>query len=182
MAEERMMLNKYAMRFGTAMGLFWIFKFIFFALGPNCPFFFVIFPLLTLAVPFLGYYYIHTYRNKICGGFISFSHAWSFTFLLYSYAALLTAVAHYVYFHFIGTDSLMLYYTNQMINPLLSSGNAEQIALGKQLNEIIKTFQEANLPAIQITMHFITQNIFYCSLLSIPTALIARKSDTQSYQ
>lgn len=175
-----MMLNKYAMRFGTAMGLFWIFKFILFALGPNFSFLFLAFSLLTFAVPFLGYYYIRTYRNKICGGFISFSHAWSFTFLMYSYAALLTAVAHYVYFQFVGTDSLMLYYTNQMINPLLSSGNAEQIALGKQLSEIIKTFQEANLPAIQLTMQFISQNIFYCSLLAIPTALIARKQATQS--
>lgn len=53
---------------------------------------------LTLCVPFMAYYYVRMYRNQVCGGAISFLHAWIFTVFMYMFAALLTAVAHYVYF------------------------------------------------------------------------------------
>ena len=174
--EEKNKLHKYAMQFGTAMGFFWILKFILFALGPKLPVLFVAFSLLTLAVPFLGYYFVRSYRNKVCGGVISFSQAWIFTLFMYMYAALLTAVAHYIYFQFIGTDSLMLYYTEQVINPLMTSGNADQITVGEQLTKIIQTFQQADIPAIKITMQFVSQNIFYCSIIAIPTALAVKKN------
>lgn len=89
------------MHFGTYMGVYWILKFILFPLGLSIPFLLFLFFGLTLGVPFMGYYYARTYRDKVCGGSIRFLQAWVFIVFMYMFAALLTAVAHYIYFRFI---------------------------------------------------------------------------------
>ena len=101
MTENKGYLQRYAMLFGTYLGGFWILKFILFPLGISVPFLFSIFIGLTLCVPFMAYYYVRMYRNMVCGGTISFLHAWIFTVFMYMFAALLTAVAHYIYIRFI---------------------------------------------------------------------------------
>lgn len=66
-------LQEHAMRFGTFMGIFWIFKFIFLPLGFTIPLLQLLFVLLTLFVPVLGYIYVRKFRNTYCNGEISFS-------------------------------------------------------------------------------------------------------------
>mgnify|MGYP002238417221 CR=1 FL=1 len=84
MAENRGYMQRYAMLFGTYMGGFWILKFILFPVGLSVPFLLFLFMGLTLCVPFMGYYYARMYRNQVCGGGISFLHAWVFTvFIVY---------------------------------------------------------------------------------------------------
>ena len=123
MAENRGYMQRYAMLFGTYMGGFWILKFILFPVGLSVPFLLFLFMGLTLCVPFMGYYYARMYRNQVCGGGISFLHAWVFTVFMYMFAALLAAVAHYIYFRFIDhgyvintcetmVDTLCLLYTS----------------------------------------------------------------------
>ena len=82
------------MHFGTYMGIYWILKFILFPLGFHIPFLSLLFVILTLSVPFIGYHYAKMYRDKICGGSIQFSHAMLFTIFMYMFASLLVAVAH----------------------------------------------------------------------------------------
>lgn len=89
-------LQEHAMRFGTFMGIFWIFKFIFLPLGFTIPLLQLLFVLLTLFVPVLGYIYVRKFRNTYCNGEISFFRAFLFTLYMYLFAALLAAVAHYV--------------------------------------------------------------------------------------
>ena len=67
----------------------------------HIPFLSLLFVILTLAVPFIGYHYVKMYRDKICGGSIQFSHAVLFTIFMYMFASLLVAVVHYIYFQFI---------------------------------------------------------------------------------
>ncbi len=101
MVEDRSQLQRYARFFGLYMGIFWIFKFILFPLGLKIPFLQLLFIGLTLVSPFMGYYFVKLYRNKVTGCVISFSHAWIFTLMMYLYASLLVAVAHYLYFRYI---------------------------------------------------------------------------------
>ena len=89
------------MHFGTYMGAYWILKFILLPLMFAIPFFQLLYVILTLAVPIIGYYYVKIYRDKVCGGAIQFSHAVLFTIFMYMFASLLVAVAHYIYFQFI---------------------------------------------------------------------------------
>lgn len=111
MTESRNYLQKYAMHFGTYMGVYWIVKFILFPLGFHIPFCSFLFIIMTLSVPFVGYFYTRMYRDKICNGSIRFSHAVIFNVFMYMFASLLVAMAHYIYFQFIDHGFIINSYT-----------------------------------------------------------------------
>ena len=162
MTESRSNLQKYAMHFGTYMGVYWILKFILFPLGLSIPFLLFLFFGLTLGVPFMGYYYARTYRDKVCGGSIRFLQAWVFIVFMYMFAALLTAVAHYIYFRFIDHGFIVNTYMG-MFDELTNKdvpGVEGYIGQLKEVMEMIST-----LTPIDITMQLMSQNVFYGSCL-----------------
>lgn len=76
--ERPITLQEYAMRFGTYMGLFWIFKFIFLPIGFSIPLLQLLFILMTLFVPVLGYIYARRYRNQYHEGNFFFHSGFQF--------------------------------------------------------------------------------------------------------
>lgn len=160
------------MHFGTYMGAYWVLKFILFPLGLTIPFLLFLFIGLTLGVPFMGYYYARMYRNKICGGEISFVQAWIFTVFMYMFAALLTAMAHFIYFRFIDQGFIINTYTVLLDNALQASvpGMGTYISQFKEAMEVVRS-----LSPIDITLQLLSQNVFYGSILAIPTALVVMK-------
>ncbi len=176
MIENRKFLQKCAMQYGSYMGIFWIIKFSFFPLGFSMPVLQFLFVVLTILVPFVGYYLTRTYRDKICGGGISFSHAWMFTVFVYMFASLLTSVGHYIYFRYIDYGYISNTYLEMLKqmskNPIVGFGDSI-----KQLEETIKML--GNLRPIELTMQLLSQNVLYGALLALPTALIVRKKVIQ---
>lgn len=157
MAENRGYMQRYAMLFGTYMGGFWILKFILFPVGLSVPFLLFLFMGLTLCVPFMGYY-------------------WVFTVFMYMFAALLAAVAHYIYFRFI--DHGYVINTCETMVDTLAQSNMPG------MDSYIATYQEALetarlLSPIDITLQMISSNVFWGSILAFPTALFVmrRKKD-----
>jgi len=171
MTENRTNIQKYAMHFGTYMGIFWIFKFAIFPLGFNIPFLSLLFILLTLAVPFVGYYYAKTYRDKICAGVISFSHALLFTVFLYLFASMLTAVAHYIYFQYIDGGFVVQSYEN-LWNQLMTTSPG-LIENKEIIKEIIQTAR--SLTPIDITFQTLSGDVIWGCVLAIPTALVVMR-------
>ena len=161
------------MHFGTYMGIYWILKFILFPLGFHIPFLSLLFVILTLSVPFIGYHYAKMYRDKICGGSIQFSHAMLFTIFMYMFASLLVAVAHYIYFQFIDHGFIfnaLADFWNQAI---------EQSPALQENKELMKDMFDADkinsLSAINITMQMLSSDVFFGSILAIPTGLMVMK-------
>lgn len=171
MAENKGYMQ-YAMLFGTYLGGYWILKFILFPLGLTIPFLSFLFVGLTLCVPFMGYYYVRMYRNTICSGSISFLHAWIFTVFMYMFAALLTAVAHYIYFRFIDHGFVINAYESQ-IDILNKSGVPDIEAYTNMFQETLETVK--SLTPIDITMQLVSWNVFCGSLLALPTALFVMR-------
>lgn len=159
------------MHFGTYMGIYWILKFVLFPLGFHIPFFSLLFVILTLSVPFVGYYYARIYRDKVCGGGIRFSHAMLFTAFMYMFASLLVAVAHYVYFQFIDHGFVVDSYT-RLWDELLTTSPALI-----ENKEVIKETIDAarSLTSINITMQILSWDVFWGSILAFPTALMVMK-------
>ncbi len=165
-------MQRYAMLFGTYMGGYWILKFILFPLGMTVPFLSLLFIGLTLGVPFMGYYYTRMYRNQVCGGVISFPHAWVFTVFMYMFAALLTAVAHYIYFRFIDHGFIINSIESQ-IDLLAQSripGTEDYIKMYRDTLEEARTYTP-----IDITIQMVSFNVFFGSLMAIPTALFVMR-------
>ena len=162
-------LQEHAMRFGTLMGIYWIIKFIFLPSGFKIPFLHLLFILLTLFVPVLGYIYVRRYRIKYCNNEITFFRAFSFTLLMYMFASLLTAVAHYIYFRFLDQGFIINTYREQLesIQSLKISG------LSDTVNQLLETVDAISLlTPLQLTFQLISQNIFYGTILALFTALL----------
>lgn len=169
-------LQQTAMYFGTLMGLFWIIKFTFLPLGFTIPLLQLLFVLLTFFVPILGYLYARKFRNRYCGGSITFSRAFAFTVLMYLFAALLAAVAHYTYFRYIDNGFLIDSYIGQL--------EAMKPTATEELKESIDQFIEgfsliSSLSPIQLTFQLISQNFMYGVLLALPTALLVMRRKKQ---
>ena len=125
----------------------------------------------------MGYYYARMYRNQVCGGGISFLHAWIFTVFMYMFAALLAAVAHYIYFRFI--DHGYVINTCETMVDTLAQSNMPG------MDSYIATYQEALetarlLSPIDITLQMISSNVFWGSILAFPHRLV--RDETQERQ
>lgn len=160
------------MLLGTYMGGFLILKFILLPVGMSVSFMLFLFMGLTLCVPFMGYGYAKMYRDRVCGGSIGFGHAWVFTVFMYMFAALLVAVAHYVYFRFID-NGYMVDMCEKMIDEV-SRSNVPGMEM------YIATYREAldaarSVTPIEITLQMISTNVFWGTILAIPTALFVMK-------
>ena len=153
-------LQECAMRYGTGMGLLWAFKFMLFPLGLRIPFLQLLFIVLTIGVPFLGYIFAKKFRERHCDGSITFSRAFLFTTFMYMFASLFVAVVHYIYFRYIDGGFVF--------------------EAGAALTTSLNQFEEAidllsGLTPLEMTFQLISQNMFYGMLMAIPTALIVMR-------
>lgn len=168
MTEKKITLQESAMRYGTAMGIFWTIKFILFPIGMKMPLILMVFFILTMAVPFVGYQFVKKYRDNECEGTISFSRAFLFTAFMYLFAALFATIIHYVYFRYLDNGMIIGAY-QEMLNEIAVNATGE-------LETSIQQFQEAlniiaQLTPLEISLQLISQNIFYCLMIALPTAL-----------
>ena len=173
MTENKSSLQEYAMRYGTAMGIFWACKFVLFPLGMSMPLLLIFFFILTLSVPILGYLFVRKYREQQCEGVLNFSRAYIFTIFMYMFASLFVAVIHYLYFRYM--DNGMIVNTYQ---GMIDQMNA--VATG-DMKESLEQFRTAldvvsSLTPLEITLQLLTQNVFYCTILAIPTALLVMRN------
>lgn len=171
MAENRISLQRYAMRFGTYMGVYWIIKFIFLPLGFTNPLLMFGFYGLTFAVPFIAYYFVRSYRDKVCGGEISFLQSWLFLIFMFMFAALLTAVVHFIYFRFI--DNGFMINTMETIFSQFPAELQGLEAYKEQMDETLKLLRA--MTPIELTMQLLSTNFLYCSILSLIIAPFVMK-------
>ena len=175
MAENRIYIQRYAMLFGAYLGVYWIIGSALFPLGFTIPFLLLLFIGFVIGGPFVGYYYAKNYRNRVCGGSISFSHAWVFTSLTYVFASLLAAAAHYIYFRFIDQGFLVDTYT-RMVDELFSQGGPTVTGMEIYKEQMEQACEQlSSLTPIEITMQLFSNNIFWGILLAIPTGLCVMK-------
>ena len=173
MTEKRPTLQEAAMRYGTAMGIFWTLKFVLFPMGMKMPLLLMLFFLLTLAVPFLGYRFARNFRERYCGGVIGFGRAFMFTAFMYMFAALFATIIHYVYFRFIDNGLIVNTYYD-MLNQLSAGATGELQASIDQIRSALDVV--AQLTPVEISLQLISQNIFYCVIIALFTALVVMRS------
>lgn len=162
-----------ALRYGTYMGLFWIVKFSFIPLGFGVmPVLQLLFVLCTLFVPVLGYLFVRKYRNKYNEGDFPFLKAFHFTALMYLAAILLVAVAHYVYFKYMDHGYLVDCYQQQIqaMKEVYKGADSALVDNATRVADMLGT-----LTPMQMVTQLLTQNVFYCVLLSALTALCVMK-------
>jgi hypothetical protein len=177
MTNNKPTLQECAMRYGTSMGLLWAFKFMLFPIGLRIPFLQLLFMVLTLGVPVLGYIFAKKFRDRYCDGAVTFSRAFLFTTFMYMFASIFVAVAHYIYFRYIDGGFVIETY-QAMWSQIKETASAELMPALKQYDEALNLI--AGLTPLELTFQMITNNIFFGMLMAIPTALLVmRKKKNQ---
>ncbi len=173
MIEKKPSLQEGAMRYGTAMGIFWTIKFILFPMGMKMPLLLMLFFFLTLAVPILGYQFARKYRDRECGGIISYSRAFLFTAFMYMFATLFATIIHYVYFRYIDNGLIVNTY-HDMLNQLSAGATGELETSINQIREALNVI--AQLTPVEISLQLISQNLFYCTIIAAFTAMFVMRN------
>lgn len=173
MTEKKRNFQEDAMRYGTIMGIFWTLKFVLFPMGMTMPLLLMAFFLLTLIVPVAGFFLVRQYRDKECQGILSFSRAFLFTSFMYLFAALFATIVHYIYFQFMDNGLIVNTYQD-MLNQMSTVATDD-------LKPSLEQFQQAldiiaTLSPLEISIQLITQNIFYCTLIALPTAILVMRN------
>lgn len=172
MTNYKTTLQECAMRYGTGMGLLWAFKFMLFPLGLRIPFLQLLFIVLTLGVPVLGYVFAKKFRDKYCDGTVTFSRAFLFTTFMYLFSSMFVAVVHYIYFRYI--DGGFVFDTYQtMLNQFKETAGAELMTSIQQFEEAIDML--SGYTPLELTFQLISQNMFYGMLMAIPIALLVMR-------
>jgi hypothetical protein len=173
MTDQRKNFQEAAMRYGTVMGIFWTLKFVLFPMGMQSPLLLMAFFLLTLIVPVAGFFLVRQYRDRECGGVLSFSRAFLFTSFMYLFAALFATIAHYVYFRYIDGGLIVNTYQD-MLTQMEAIATADMKASLDQFQQALDII--AALSPLEISIQLITQNVFYCTLIALPTALLVKRN------
>ena len=173
MTDQRKNFQEAAMRYGTVMGIFWTLKFVLFPMGMQSPLLLMAFFLLTLIVPVAGFFLVRQYRDRECGGVFSFSRAFHFTTFMYLFAAQFATNAHYVYFRYIDGGLIVNTYQD-MLTQMEAIATADMKASLDQFQQALDII--AALSPLEISIQLITQNVFYCTLIALPTALLVKRN------
>ena len=158
-----------AMAYGTSMGIYWILKFMLVPFIFSVPFASLAFLGLTAAVPFLGYFFARQYRNRYCPNKqIGFMQAWMFSLLMYAFAALLVAVAHYVFLQYIDGGAMITAY-REILDELKNST--------PEMDELLTQYHQAadlvaSMSPIELTIQLVMNNLFYGMILALPTGFV----------
>jgi hypothetical protein len=173
MTDQRKNFQEAAMRYGTMMGIFWTLKFVLFPLGMQSPLLLMAFFLLTLIVPVVGFFLVRQYRDRECGGVLPFSRAFLFTSFMYLFATLFVTIAHYIYFRYLDNGLIIGTYQD-MLTQMSAIATDDMKASIEQFQQALDII--ASLSPLEISIQLITQNVFYCTLIALPTALLVRKN------
>ncbi len=173
MRNNKPTLQEYAMRYGTGMGLLWVFKFMLFPLGLKIPFLQLLFVVLTLGVPVVGYMFAKRFRDSDGDGTLGFLRAFSFVVCMYLFASMLVAVAHYVYFRYLDNGFIVETWRNLW----------EQVKAGADTlpASAIQQYEDAfnavaALSPLELTFQLVSNNVFLGILMSVPTALLVLRN------
>ena len=167
--EDKKLLSAYAAQYGGIVGLMWIVSFSFYIVGLTHP----LVGNLSLIFGLLSIYCCVSLIKKFKRNIVSlnFWQSWRMSILIYMYAALLMALAQYIYFRYIDHGMLFNTYATIMQTPEAVT-MLQSMLPGEDANALISETidQLKTITPIDLTFKFLTNNLFLGLILSIPTA------------
>ena len=94
--------------------------------------------------------------------------AWMFSLLMYAFAALLVAVAHYVFLQYIDGGAMITAY-REILDELKNSA--------PEMDELLTQYHQAadlvaSMSPIELTIQLVMNNLFYGMILALPTGFV----------
>jgi hypothetical protein len=92
---------------------------------------------------------------------------------MYLFATLFVTIAHYIYFRYLDNGLIVGTYQD-MLTQMSAIATDDMKASIEQFQQALDII--ASLSPLEISIQLITQNVFYCTLIALPTALLVRKN------
>ena len=164
-----------AMHGGTMLGLLWIAMYASCIAGFGNPLFTILFLVLNIISPFYAGYIAKKFRRNECNNIFPFSKAFTFVFVMYLCASILSAVAHFVYFTFLDNGYLI-----QLLIEIKNIMMQNQAQFGDLATEFDKTVEMfITLGTKGIVFNLLSSNIMNGIILSAIIALFVKRTPQQ---
>lgn len=170
--EEYIQLKAFARIDGALLAVMWTVSFACYVVGLSSPMLMIGGMLIAVCSPLFAASRLRKFRDGAREGTISFGRGYAYTILMFFYAALLFAIAQYVYFQFIDNGYLM----NCLVEMIDSEQNRQVIqayGLSEALNDSLK--QMAETRPIDYAVNYLTLNIMLGAVLGLPIAAVVKK-------
>jgi len=165
--QRLLQLRAFAQQDGLLLALLWIASFACMIWFPSLS----LSSVLMLATPFFVIWREVQFRNYALNGVLSFAKAFVYTVETFFLASLLFALAQSVYFLFID-NGRFLQLVNDSVNALMPIYKAN--GMDASINDALSLL--ATLSAVEKAFVFFTQNVMIGFILSLPIALLCKKS------
>ena len=128
--------------------------------------------MLMVATPFYVCRRLRRFRDEDRQGVISFGRGWAYSILVFFYAAILLAVAQYVYFAYMDQGYLLSKFSTALSSPE-SQQMIRQYGLQQAMDDGMKMMQE--MRPIDYALNVLTVNISLGIILGVPIAALMRR-------
>ena len=176
---EYVQLKAFARYDGALLAVMWVASFACYVAGIAQPFYALVALVLMVLTPFFVGVRLKRFRDWGLGGTISMARGWGYSVYVFFYAAVLLAVAQYVYFAYIDQGYLMAAFHRMLSSP---EGRQviEQYGMQQAVNESMEQF--ANMRPIDYALNVLTVNIMTGIVIGIPISAALRSVKASGHE
>ena len=173
---EYVQMKAFARVDGALLALLWIASFACYVVGIANPLYGTMAMVLMVATPFFVALRLGKFRDHGRDGIISLSRGWAYSVYVFFYAAILLAVAQYVYFAYIDQGYLLQSFTTALSTPE-SKQMMEQYGITQAMDESLEMMGQ--LRPIDYALNMLTANIMVGVVLGLPIAALMRRKESK---
>ena len=154
------------------MALVWVASFAFYVAGISNPVYAMAAMALMVVTPFFVGRRLKRFRDEDRDGIISLRRGWAFVILVFFYAAILLAVAQYIYFAYMDQGYLMSSFSTMLQSPE-GKQLLERYGMQQTIDESMTAM--AGMRPIDYALNVLTVNIMAGIVLGLPIAALMQR-------
>ena len=170
---EYIQLKAFARVDGALLAVLWVVSFACYVAGIANPLYGIVAIVLMVATPFFVCRRLGKFRDEGRSGVISMKRGWAYSVYVFFYAAILLALAQYVYFAYIDQGYLLMTLTKIVSSPEAKLA-LEQYGLQQTMTENLDAM--AKMRPIDYAVNVLTVNILIGIVLGLPIGALMQRS------
>jgi len=169
---EYIQLKAFARVDGALLAVLWVASFACYIAGIANPVYAMMAIVLMVITPFFVGRRLGKFRDEGRDGIISFGRGWAYAIFVFFYAAILLAVAQYVYFAYMDQGYFLMSFSKSMSSP-----ETEQLLQQAGLLQAMKDSLEmmGQMRPIDYALNVLTVNIALGIVLGLPIAALMQR-------
>ena len=161
---------------GALLAVLWIASFACYVAGIANSFYGMVAMCLMLATPFFVGLRLGKFRDEGRNGIITLRRGWAYSVFVFFYAAILLALAQYVYFAYIDQGYLLFSFTEALSTPEMKQV-IEQYGMQQTMKESLEMMGQ--MRPIDYALNVLTVNIALGIILGLPIAALMKRQQVR---